>query len=166
MLRRYLIIWLVLSALAAFYWPHWFPGAPDVFAKSKPLLSALIAVTMFAIGWMLPHDEVRGIALRADGSAWVATHQGLSRIYEEPMTLARKAAHFEERIQKRHYRMGFVADIDLAGPGDVENFTYEATDNDGLWTALYVAAECYRYAATGDSEAPSTTCSSTLVRVA
>ncbi|UCH34836.1 MAG: hypothetical protein JSV65_00335 [Armatimonadota bacterium] len=101
----------------------------------------------------LPHDEVRGIALRADGSAWVATHQGLSRIYEEPMTLARKAAYFEERIQKRHYRMGFVADIDLGAPGDVEDFTYEATDNDGLWTALYVGAECYRYAVTGEQEA-------------
>ena len=46
MLRRYLIIWLVLSSLAAYYWPHWFPGAPDVFVKSEPLLFALIAVTM------------------------------------------------------------------------------------------------------------------------
>ena len=101
----------------------------------------------------LPHDDVRSIAVAADGSAWVATEGGISRIYEQPMTLAQKAAHFEDRIQKRHYRMGFVADCGLAAPGDVEHFTHEASDNDGLWTALYVGAECYRYAVTGEQAA-------------
>ena len=28
-----------------------------------------------------------------------------------------------------------------------------ANDNDGLWTAIYVAAECFRYKVTGDAEA-------------
>jgi hypothetical protein len=101
----------------------------------------------------LPHDEVTSIAVRADGSAWVATRRGVSRIYEQPMTLAQKAAHFEERIQRRHYRMGFVADCHLDRPGDLETWVYEASDNDGLWTALYVGAECYRYAVTGEPQA-------------
>jgi len=64
MLQRFLIVWLVLSSLAAFFWPDWFPDAPDVFAWSAPLLKTLITVTMFAIGWMLPHDEVRQLARR------------------------------------------------------------------------------------------------------
>jgi len=64
MLQRYLIVWLVLSSLAAFFWPQWLPGVPDIFVKSAPLLWALIALTMFAIGWMLPHDEVRQLARR------------------------------------------------------------------------------------------------------
>ena len=101
----------------------------------------------------LPGDEVRSIAVRADGSAWIATPRGLSRIYEQPTKLQQKAAHFEERIQKRHYRMGFVADCHLDRPGDLESWVYEASDNDGLWTALYVGAECYRYAVTGEQEA-------------
>src|SRR4029078_4616653 len=28
-----------------------------------------------------------------------------------------------------------------------------STDNDGLWTAMYVAAECFRYKATGEADA-------------
>lgn len=108
----------------------------------------------FGGGRWLPDDEVRAIAVGSDGAAWVATGNGISRIYEQPMTLARKAAHFEDRIQQRHYRMGYVADCSLDGtPGDVSRFTYEASDNDGLWTALYVAAESFRYAVTGEEQA-------------
>jgi len=83
MLRRYLIIWLVLSSLAAFYWPHWFPDAPDVFAKSASLLSALITVTMFAIGWMLPRDEVRQL-----GRRWPTVLGGTAIQYVTMPTLA------------------------------------------------------------------------------
>ena len=64
MLQRYLIVWLILSSLAAFFWPQWLPGVPDIFVKSQSLLPALIALTMFAIGWMLPHDEVRQLGRR------------------------------------------------------------------------------------------------------
>jgi BASS family bile acid:Na+ symporter len=88
MLRRYLIIWLVLSSLAAFYWPHWFPGAPDVFAKSASLLSALITVTMFAIGWMLPHDEVRQL-----GRRWPTVLGGTAIQYVTMPTLAYFIGH-------------------------------------------------------------------------
>ena len=101
----------------------------------------------------LPDDNVRSIAICSDGSAWVATAKGLSRIREQPMTLAQKAAYFEQRIHKRHYRMGYVAGCVLETPGDVDRFMPHADDNDGLWTAFYVAAQCYRYAVTGEQEA-------------
>ena len=64
MLQRYLIIWLVLSSLVAFMWPAWFSGAWDPFLWSEFLLSPLIAITMFCIGWMLPRDEVRQVFRR------------------------------------------------------------------------------------------------------
>ncbi|MDP2334841.1 MAG: hypothetical protein Q8N05_00025 [Bacteroidota bacterium] len=38
-------------------------------------------------------------------------------------------------------------------PGDLSTSTYGPDDNDGLWTSIYLAAECYRYAVTKDPEA-------------
>jgi BASS family bile acid:Na+ symporter len=62
MLQRGLLIWLCGLSLLAFYWPAWFPTLTDPFAASVPYLSWLIAVTMFAIGWILPRDEVAQVA--------------------------------------------------------------------------------------------------------
>lgn len=64
MLQRYLIVWLVLSSGVALWWQRWFPGLLDPFVASKPLLPWLITVTMFAIGCMLPRDEVRQVLRR------------------------------------------------------------------------------------------------------
>src|SRR5262249_47337686 len=42
----------------------------------------------------------------------------------------------------------------LKKPGDVSGgVVHEASDNDGLWTAVHVAAESFRYAATKDPAA-------------
>ena len=38
-------------------------------------------------------------------------------------------------------------------PGDLTTNQPVSTDNDGLWTAMYVAAECFRYKVTGEAEA-------------
>jgi BASS family bile acid:Na+ symporter len=64
MLQRYLIVWLLISSAAALKWPDIFPDAADPFVQSKALLPWLIVVTMFAIGWMLPRDEVRQVFRR------------------------------------------------------------------------------------------------------
>lgn len=60
-LEKWLLAWLVLLCLLAFYWRAWFTPAavPDVFVAGKGSLSLLIAVTMLAIGSLLPPDEVR-----------------------------------------------------------------------------------------------------------
>ena len=100
----------------------------------------------------LADDRVLAVAA-LDDAVYAVTPAGVSKIYTRLMTLEEKAAHFEARIQKRHYRMGYVADTHLEAPGDTEHFIHEATDNDGLWTALYVAAESYRYGATRDPAA-------------
>ncbi|QDU79569.1 Sodium Bile acid symporter family protein [Polystyrenella longa] len=52
MIQRYLLIWLTLSSLLAFFWP-------TPFVLSSPGLSSVIAVAMFAIGSLLPRNEFR-----------------------------------------------------------------------------------------------------------
>jgi BASS family bile acid:Na+ symporter len=83
MLQRFLIVWLGISSLAAFYWSRWFPTAFDPFVESKPLLDYLIVVTMLAIGLMLPKDEVAQVARR-----WPAVLAGTALQYVTMPTLA------------------------------------------------------------------------------
>lgn len=101
----------------------------------------------------LPDDRVSAIAADKDGSAWIATEGGLSHIRFDRTTFPKKAAHYERITAARHNRDGYVTDCGLTVPGDLSSFLYEASDNDGLWTAMYMAAECFRYAVTKDKEA-------------
>ena len=101
----------------------------------------------------LPDDRVLALAEDGEGGAWIATPAGLARIAFTPMTFSAKAAHYEEITAARHNRDGYVAECRLERPGDLDSFCHEATDNDGLWTALYVCAESFRYAVTQDPEA-------------
>jgi hypothetical protein len=100
----------------------------------------------------LPDDQVSGIG--SDGPAtWIETPKGFSRIEYKPMTLADKSRVFVDRVQKRHNRWGLTADSLLRVSGDVSTNQMVSTDNDGLWTAIYVAAECFRYRVTGEADA-------------
>jgi hypothetical protein len=100
----------------------------------------------------LPDDHVLGIGI--DGNAaWVETPKGFARIDYTPMTLVEKSRAFVERIQARHNRWGLTADSHLKVAGDLSTNQPVSTDNDGLWTAMYVAAECFRYKVTGDADA-------------
>ena len=62
MLERFLLIWLCLLSLVAYVWPETWRFDP--FELSQSYLSYLIALTMFAIGWMLPPEEVREVIRR------------------------------------------------------------------------------------------------------
>jgi hypothetical protein len=101
----------------------------------------------------LNSDNVRDIAVDGKGRLWAATEEGLCCIEYREMTLAEKAAYFESMTRRRHIRRGYACANRLAEPGEVDRYTHEASDNDGLWTALYVAAESFRYAATREEEA-------------
>jgi len=101
----------------------------------------------------LPDDEVLGLLPDSSRGMWVRTRSGISHIELRTMTLAQKAAAFEERIRLRHDRYGMVADSHLAVAGDLSTNVLEANDNDGLWTAMYGAAECFRYTVTKDPDA-------------
>jgi hypothetical protein len=100
----------------------------------------------------LPHDEVSAIAVTPSGDGVFATPQGVGLIEKRPMSLAEKARFFENEIDKRHRRTpyGYVLTVRLRRPGDPGEWKQLDTDNDGLWTSMYGAGECFAYAATGD----------------
>jgi hypothetical protein len=103
----------------------------------------------------LPDDDVRSVAVSAQGDAWFATAHGLGRIERRAMTLAEKAAIFEAMIDKYHRRtpFGYIASVGLSRPGDLSHPLQHDDDNDGLWTGMYGAGECFAYAATHDPTA-------------
>jgi len=101
----------------------------------------------------LPDDRVQQIEADQNAGVWVRTATGVSHIELRPMTLAQKASLFEERIRARHDRNGLVADSWLRVPGDLSSNQMIDNDNDGLWTSIYAAAECFRYAVTKSPEA-------------
>lgn len=100
----------------------------------------------------LPGDNVRAIAVTSNGDAWFATSAGAGRIERKSMTLAEKARYFEDEIDKRHRRTpyGYVMAVQLPKAGDKSEWVQHDSDNDGLWTAMYGAGECFAYAATRD----------------
>ncbi len=101
----------------------------------------------------LAGDRVRGIALNAQGDVFTASPNGISKIFTRRMTLEEKTAIYEEKVRKRHDRFGLVAESDLTVPGDLSSNKMRDDDNDGLWTSIYVGAECFRYAVTHDEDA-------------
>ena len=63
MLQRYLLVWLTLLCFLALKWPAWIGGF-DPFAVTLPHLGKLISLTMFAIGCLLPRDEMAQVIKR------------------------------------------------------------------------------------------------------
>ena len=98
-------------------------------------------------------DHVNAISIRADGTVFIATSEGISQIEKRKYTLEQKAEAFEKTILARHDRRGYITSCNLKVPGDLSSHMYRASDNDGLWTSLYVAAQSFRYAATGQPNA-------------
>ena len=102
----------------------------------------------------LPSDDVRDVAFDAEGTAWVATSDGVGLIKRRTMTLADKAAHYEAITRERHIRPpGLVEKCLLPDPNDFSKWEPVDDDNDGSFTALYMASQCWRYVVTKDPEA-------------
>lgn len=100
----------------------------------------------------LPDNQVEKMVAER-GGAWIRTRAGIARIEFKPLDLEQKSALFVQRIQERQQRYGYVADCDLLRPGNVTSFRLSPSDNDGLWTAIYAAAECFRFSVTRPAEA-------------
>jgi hypothetical protein len=101
----------------------------------------------------LPNDHVLDIAVQPDGTAWIATREGISRIEPKEMTLEAKATYFTKQVEARHNRMGFIAQSELTKQFQIGTSQVAISDNDGMYTAMYGAAQAFRYAATGSAEA-------------
>ena len=61
MLERLLLLWLTVLSGIALWWPS---GWPDPFVATASWLAGVIVLTMFAIGLMLPRDEVHQVIKR------------------------------------------------------------------------------------------------------
>ena len=101
----------------------------------------------------LPSDKVIDIEKGPDSSVLVLTNKGLAQIHFEKMTLQEKAAFFQEQVRNRHIRHGFNATLGYMQDGDVSTGSLEDSDNDGLWTSMYMGAEVFRYAVTKSEDA-------------
>jgi len=103
----------------------------------------------------LPDDHVQGLASSGDGSSvWVRTVGGMARLQQKETTLDTKISEIEANLRKRHVRHGLVGEINLAEPGKLDSgWVQHSSDNDGLWTSMYVGAEVYRYGVTHDEQA-------------
>lgn len=106
----------------------------------------------FSKRW-LPGDQVNDIIRVSPGTIWIATSEGISEIKSIDMTLPQKSVHFNKRLNRRHIHHGFVADCRFDAPGDTASWKCYTSDNDGLWTSIYLASESFRYAVTGAEDA-------------
>ncbi len=97
--------------------------------------------------WLV-NDAVVDIWSGPDRSVLVLSATGLNILHFREMTLAEKAAHFDGLTRQRHIRNGFSSSLAMSTPGDLSTGTLVDSDNDGLWTAMYLAGELFRYAVT------------------
>ncbi|MCB1126925.1 MAG: regulator, partial [Verrucomicrobiae bacterium] len=103
--------------------------------------------------WLLS-DDVRDVAIGPDGTAWVATARGVSAIRHRQMTLGEKAAYYLDICRQRHVRPpGLVEKCVFPDPSDTSKHRPMDDDNDGQYTAMYLAKESFRYAVTQSADA-------------
>ncbi len=126
----------------------WFGSAQGAF-----MLRADGKYNYYASRRWLPSDRVKHISGGRDGSVLVLTEEGLGRICFKEMTLAEKAAFYDRQVRLRHIRNGFNATLAGMKDGNLSSGFMEDSDNDGLWTSMYLGAEAFRYAVTKSPEA-------------
>ena len=101
----------------------------------------------------LPGDQVRQIAEGPENSVLVLTDKGLGQIIFKQMTLEDKAIYFEKQVRDRHIRNGFNSSIEGMKDGNISTGFVKDSDNDGLWTSMYLGGEVFRYAVTKSDDA-------------
>lgn len=107
----------------------------------------------FSRRWLLD-DHVRDVTFDKEGTAWIATAGGVSAIRKKLITLADKADYFYEVMMRRHIRSPWIAgQCKLKIPGDTISWMAEDDDNDGQYTAMYLAMESLRFAVTSGEDA-------------
>lgn len=101
----------------------------------------------------LPADHVKHIAKGPGKSVLILTEKGLGQICFKEMTLENKAMYFEKQVRSRHIRNGFNAALSGLKHGNLSGGYLSDSDNDGLWTTMYLGGEIFRYAVTKSDDA-------------
>jgi hypothetical protein len=101
----------------------------------------------------VPSNKISDISAGNRGSVLILTDKGLGEIHFTKLTLQDKAMYYEQQVRLRHIRLGFNSTISGMENGDLTTGSLEDSDNDGLWTSMYLGAEVFRYAVTKSPEA-------------
>jgi len=106
----------------------------------------------------LPNNEVTAINAGPNQSVLILTKTGLAQLHVKSMTLHEKAMYFEAQVRERHIRHGFNASLSQMDHGNITTGYLADSDNDGLWTSMYLGAEIFRYAVTKEADALANVC--------
>ncbi len=101
----------------------------------------------------LPDNNVIDIEPGPEGSVLILTEHGLGQICFKEMTLHDKAMKLESMTRKHFIRYGFSSRGGGMKNGNLGQLTIHDSDNDGLWTGMYLGGQIFRYAVTKDPEA-------------
>ena len=139
--------WTEITAVEVDQTDYWFGSTKGAFRLDQ---NGTISY-YFGERW-LPGEQVRDLALDKN-QVHILTEKGLSSLIFKEMTLAQKADMLEEQVRKMHIRNGFNASQQLYEKGNISTGQLKDSDNDGLWTAMYLGGQAFRYAETQDPEA-------------
>lgn len=134
---------------------HFAKNGKKYFATNTGVVTLIEGkISYFSYGAWLMHPTVTKLAVSDNGTIVAVTPRGISVITSQYMTLEEKAKHFDAFSVKYNTRNeGYHVDRILRKYGDLESGWLPNSDNDGLFTGLYCASQCFRYAATGEKEA-------------
>ncbi len=102
--------------------------------------------------WLV-NNNIKHISEGPENSVLIVSDKGISQIYFKPMTLHDKAVFFEKQVRSRHIRNGFNASLDNIEKGNLSTGYLADSDNDGLWTSMYLGGEIFRYVVTKEADA-------------
>lgn len=104
-----------------------------------------------ATRWAMEKDINDAVAV--GDSIWTATNSGVTKITEKEMTLREKADYCFNLVEDKYVRtLGYVTGLGGIQNCDINTGKPNITDNDGLWTQIYVGSLAYAYAVTKDEK--------------
>ncbi len=139
---------LELTAVEVIDSLYWFGSSKGAFS-----ISALSEIRYYHGKRWLVDNEVVAIRKGRKGMVLILTKSGLSQIRHKHWTLAEKAAFYDRQVRERHIRYGFNASLAGLEEGKPATGYLVDSDNDGLWTAMYLGGEAFRYAVTKETDA-------------
>ena len=146
--RQNKLPWTALTAVSEIHGNLWFGSDRGAFMKKEDGKYNYY----FGERW-LPGDVVTHLAPGSGEDVLILTDKGLGKLEFFEQTLHQKAEFFDKQVRERHIRYGFNATLVGLEKGNINTGRLGDSDNDGLWTAMYLGGEAFRYAVTGEAEA-------------
>lgn len=140
--------WPELTSIAEIHGNLWFGSTRGAFMQKKDGRFNYY----YGERW-LPGDKVAHLAPGQGRDVLILTDKGLAKLEFFEHSLHQKATYFDRQMRERHIRYGFNATLVGMEKGNINSGRLGDSDNDGLWTSMYLGGEAFRYAVTGEEEA-------------